>query len=190
MKNNKMGKTELTRQVIMEVARELLIEKGYTNVSMRLIANEINCSHGAIYYYFKNKAELFYALVEEHFLMLDQKMTEVIVDSCDRKEKLRRLLLGFIEFGLTNQGHYEIMFLIKDEEVLHFLNKSPSKTYEKFANYVAELSDRQLTIKEIWSIFLSLHGFVTHYLRHIVSFSEVEDMANSHVAMLLKWTEN
>src|SRR5690625_6116982 len=67
------------------------------------------------------------------------------------------------------------MFLIKDKEVLHFLNKSPMKTYEKFAQAVSKLSTKQLTIQEIWSIFLSLHGFVSHYLRHVISFEEVKE---------------
>jgi len=186
--NNKGNKTELTREVIMGVARELLVEKGYANVSMRQIANKINCSHGAIYYHFKNKAELFYALVEDHFSILNKKMVEVLQEPKDNSEKLRNLLLGFIEFGLNYQSHYEIMFLIKDKEVLHFLNKSPMKTYEKFAQAVSKLSTKQLTIQEIWSIFLSLHGFVSHYLRHVISFEEVKEMAMFHVEMLCKWT--
>ena len=183
-------KTDLTREKIMDVARELLADKGYANVSMRQIANEIKCSHGAIYYHFKNKAELFYALVEEHFSLLEQKMTEVMKEPVDRTQKLSKLLLGFIQFGLNNQSHYEIMFLIKDEEVLHFLNQSPSKTYQRFANHVADLSEKDLTVQEIWTIFLSLHGFVTHYLRYIVSFKDVEEMARFHVEMVVKWTKN
>ena len=186
--NKKRNKTELTRNIIMDVARELLVEKGYANVSMRQIANEINCSHGAIYYHFKNKAELFYALVEDHFLILTKKMDEILQEQKDNPEKLRNLFIGFIEFGLNYQSHYEIMFLIKDKAVLHFLNKSPMQTYEKFAQAVSKLSPKPLTIQEIWSIFLSLHGFVSHYLRHVIHFEEAKDMAKFHVEMLCKWT--
>src|SRR5699024_6182048 len=174
------------KEVIMDVARDLLVEKGYANVSMRQIANKMNCSHGAIYYHFENKAALFYALVENHFSLLEDKMNEVMEEQIEDTEKLRKLLLGFIKFGLENQGHYEIMFLIKDPEVLHFLNRSPSITYEKFAKHVAALSEKQLTVREIWSIFLSLHGFVTHYLRHVVKFHDVEEMADYHVNILIK----
>ncbi|MBO1005359.1 TetR/AcrR family transcriptional regulator [Pseudogracilibacillus auburnensis] len=182
-------KTDLTRERIMDVARDLLVEKGYRNVSMRQIASEMTCSHGAIYYHFKNKAELFYALVEDHFSLLDKRMDEILEEQTENKDKLKKLLLGFIEFGLNYQSHYEIMFLIKDKEVLHFLNENPTKTYEKFANAIAQLSEKQLSIQEIWSIFLSLHGFVSHYLRHIVGFTEVEEMAKFHVKMVIKWAE-
>src|SRR5690625_6964782 len=113
---------------------------------MRQITNKINCSHGSIYYHFKNKAELFYALVEDHFSILNKKMVEVLQEPKDNSEKLRNLLLGFIEFGLNYQSHYEIMFLIKYKEVLHFLNKRPIKTYEKLDHAVSKLSPNQSTL--------------------------------------------
>ena len=189
MSARKIVKKELTRDMIMNAASEMFVEKGYQHVSMRQIAKELNYSHGAIYYHFKNKAELFYALVENHFLLLDKKIDEIVSEETNDLDKLRKILLGYIEFGLTHQSHYEIMFLIKDEEVRNFINQSPNKTYAKFANNLAMLSHKQLSLNEIWSIFLSLHGFVTHYLRHVVHFSDVKGMAEVHVDLLLNSTK-
>lgn len=179
---------ELTREMIMDAARNLFVEKGYNLVSMRQIAGRLNYSHGAIYYHFKNKADLFYALVEDHFTMLDDKLDELVNQEIGNIEKIKMILLGYIEFGLTHQSHYEIMFLVKEEEVLHFINQGPNQTYQKFANYIARYSETTLSIPEIWSIFLSLHGFVTHYIRHVVTFSDVKSMAEMHVDLLLKLT--
>lgn len=181
-------KRSLTRTTIMDAARDLFSDKGYQHVSMRQIARKLNYSHGAIYYHFENKAALFYALVEEHFLMLERRINDIDLQKITNMEKLRILLLGFIEFGLTHQSHYEIMFLIKDEEVRNFINQGPSKTYEKFAKHVALYSEQELSIRDIFSVFLSLHGFVTHYLRHVVSYAEVKSLAEMHVDLLMKWT--
>ena len=74
---------------------------------MRQVAKELGYSHGAIYYHFKNKAELFFALVEEHFHMLDQVLDRILEEELDTLEKLKKVMLGFIEFGLTYQSHYE-----------------------------------------------------------------------------------
>ncbi|MFD2044274.1 TetR/AcrR family transcriptional regulator [Ornithinibacillus salinisoli] len=180
---------ELTRDMIMDAARDLFVEKGYQQVSMRQIAKKLNYSHGAIYYHFKNKAELFYALVEKHFLMLDQKIDQLVEQELEDQEKLKQIFLGFIEFGLTHQSHYEIMFLIKDEEVKNFINESPMKTYQKFASQVSRLSEKKVSIQTIWSIFISLHGFVSHYLRHITSFDDAKGAAEYHVELLLQWTK-
>ncbi|MCM3712291.1 TetR/AcrR family transcriptional regulator [Sporosarcina luteola] len=186
MSSRKSAQRELTREMIMDAARDLFILKGYEHVSMRQVGKVLGYSHGAIYYHFTNKAELFYALVEEHFDMLEHKLKELAQAPLAPREKLEAILLGYIEFGLNHQSHYEIMFLIKDEEVRDFLNQSPYETYELFAQTVHSLSEKQLSIQEIWSIFLSLHGFVTHYLRHVLKYEDVLDMAKQHVQFLLK----
>ncbi|MEG6535102.1 TetR/AcrR family transcriptional regulator [Caldibacillus thermoamylovorans] len=186
MAPRKSAEQELSREMIMDRARELFVTKGYQHVSMRQVAKELNCSHGAIYYHFKNKAELFYALVEEHFQMLDQVLDHIMNEDLHSTEKLKKIMLGFIKFGLTYQNHYEIMFLIKEEDVLDFINQGPKKSYDKFAQALSLLSDGKLSIQEIWCIFLSLHGFVTHYIRHVVSYNEVEQLAQFHVNFLLK----
>lgn len=177
---------ELTQEMIMDAARELFIEHGYQQVSMRQIAKKLGCSHGAIYYHFKNKAELFYALVVNHFDMLETKLDEILTKEIAPIEKLRTIMLGFIEFGLTYQSHYEIMFLKKDPEVRYYIKEKPNIVYQKFAESLHTYSEQQLSLKDIWSIFVSLHGFVTHYIGHVISFNDVKEMANHHVNFLLK----
>ena len=49
---------ELTKEMIMDTARELFAEQGFQHVSMRKIAQSLGYSHGALYYHFKNKAEI------------------------------------------------------------------------------------------------------------------------------------
>ena len=177
---------ELTRDLILDKARDLFVVKGFEHVSMRQIAKELECSHGAIYYHFKNKAELFYAIVVSHFDLLEAKLNQIYNQNMDDEEKLKAIMLGYIEFGLTHQSHYEIMFLTRDDEVLNYLNEKPMIVYDKFAKSLYSLSEQKLSIRDIWSIFISLHGFVTHYIGHIVGYEEVKDAAIYHVNFLLK----
>lgn len=186
MAPRKSVEQELTKEMIMDAARDLFVTKGYQHVSMRQIAKELDYSHGAIYYHFTNKAELFYELVEEHFHMLDEKLDQIMAEEIDQEEKLEHVLLGFIEFGLTYQSHYEIMFLIKDEEVRNFINQGPNNSYERFAQIIHKLAGEKAAIQEIWSLFLSLHGFVTHYLRRVSSYEDIKGMAKAHVKFLIR----
>ncbi|WP_102347721.1 TetR/AcrR family transcriptional regulator [Bacillus sp. Marseille-P3661] len=186
MSPRKAVEQELSRKVIMETARELFLKNGYDHVSMRQISKKLNYSHGAIYYHFKNKADLFYALVKEDFYLLDQELEDVMSKPLDNYSKLRELLLGFIEFGLTNQSHYEIMFLIKDEDLKSFQQQEPNLSYEKFAKAVYSLCDNQVGVTEIWSAFLSLHGLVSHYCRSGQTFEDVRTLADIHVNFILK----
>ena len=176
---------ELTQSMVMDAARELFRKKGYQQVSMRQIATELGYSHGAIYYHFKNKAELFYAMIETDFKELDQWLENVMVQELDNKGKLKQVLLEFIRFGLTHKSQYEMMFLLSDEEVKSYVNKGPNESYEKFANAIMELSNQLISIQQAWSIFLSLHGFVSHYCRCDADFEEVKGLAESHVNFIL-----
>ena len=84
MSPRKSVQQELTREMIMDAARDLFVKNGYQHVSMRQIAKELNYSHGAIYYHFQNKAELFYALVEEHFGLLEQELDRIMSEQTSR----------------------------------------------------------------------------------------------------------
>ncbi|MGD6873796.1 TetR/AcrR family transcriptional regulator [Sutcliffiella horikoshii] len=185
MSPRKAVTNELTQSMVMDAARELFRKKGYQQVSMRQIATALGYSHGAIYYHFKNKAELFYAMIETDFKELDQWLDNVMMQDFDNRTKLKQVLLEFIRFGLTHKSQYEMMFLLSDEEVKSYVNKGPNESYEKFAKAIMELSNQSISIQHAWSIFLSLHGFVSHYCRCDADYDEVKGLAESHVNFIL-----
>ncbi|MGD6816458.1 TetR/AcrR family transcriptional regulator [Metabacillus sp. 113a] len=185
MAARKAVKQELTKEIIMESARELFSAEGYRNISMRKIASELGYSHGSIYYHFKSKAELFYAMVQSDFRMLDEVLDAIMAENdLTDEDKLRKVMLGYIEFGLTYQSHYEVMFLIKDEEVKSYLAEEPNKSYEKFAQAVYKLSGGNADVSQIWSVFLALHGFVTHYIKIDMDLEVSKEMADRHARFL------
>ncbi|MFE8701430.1 TetR/AcrR family transcriptional regulator [Cytobacillus sp. FJAT-54145] len=187
MAPRKSSQDELSKDAILDVARELFVSEGYASISMRKIANLLKCSHGAIYYHFKNKAELFYEMIAHDFKELDQELDDVLNDkNMTNDEKLFSVMYRFIHFGLTHQNQYEVMFLLKDEEVKSYLIQEPSQSYQKFAEAIVSLSNKRLHTKEIWSLFISLHGFVTQYCRTDATFEDVKELAKSHVEFLLK----
>lgn len=177
---------ELTKEKILDVARDLFVKHGYRNVSMRQIATALGYSHGSIYYHFKSKADLFYSLVNQDFSLLDQKLEEILQAEANPQQKLVNILLGFIRFGLEHQSHYEIMFIIKDEELQGYQPDNPNQSYEKFAQALFDLSEKRANPAMIWSIFLCLHGFVAHYCKSGQSYEDVETLAQVHVANLCK----
>lgn len=177
---------DLTKELIIEKARGLFIEKGFRDVSMRSIAKELNCSHGAIYYHFHNKADLFYAIVEADFNQLNGLIDKAVNGPGDDETNLRQLFLRFLEFGLNNQNQYEIMFIVRHTEVDGLAQEAALKCYQKFAQSVHQLSNKKLAIKDVWSAFLSAHGFISHYRGYVNQFDEAQEAANLHVDFILK----
>lgn len=186
MSPRKSSSQELTKEMILKEARTQFVEKDYHQVSMRGIAKQLGCSHGALYYHYKNKAELFYAIIEEYFMTLNNTIEEIVDGHGDNRTKLSDLFLGFIEFGLNNQSQYEIMFMLRNSEVNALSQDAAYLCYDKFAQTVQALSMNKLLISDIYSAFLSLHGFVSHYRGFAGSFEEVKDVAGLHADFIVK----
>jgi len=60
---------------ILDAARELFLVEGYTNVSIRKIAERVEYSPAAIYSYYASKDDIFLALANEGFHRLDASVT-------------------------------------------------------------------------------------------------------------------
>ncbi|WP_046179019.1 TetR/AcrR family transcriptional regulator [Domibacillus tundrae] len=172
--------------MILKEARNQFVEKDFQHVSMRNIAKQLGCSHGAIYYHFKNKAELFYAIVEDDFSKLNKRLDETVQGPEDDAAKLYNVVLRFIEFGLNHQSQYEIMFMVRNSEVDGLSQEAANLSYQKFAQAVQFLCSKSLAIKDVWSAFLAIHGFVSYYRGYVDRFEEAREAAKAHVDFILK----
>lgn len=186
MSSHKSASQELTKEMIVQQARTLFVEKGFHDVSMRSIAKQVGCTHGALYYHFKNKVELFGAIVEVDFSALNNLLQDTVQGAEENFKKLKNVFLCFIEFGLNNQSQYEFMFVARYAEVDSLSQEAAFLSYQKFAESVQTLSTKKLEIKDVWSAFLALHGFVAHHRGFVTNFEEAKVSAESHVDFILK----
>jgi AcrR family transcriptional regulator len=108
--NRKERQKEELKAKILESARELFIEKGYEATSIRNIAERIEYSPTTIYLYFKDKDDIFYALHQEGFRLLNQyfKVLEFVNDPFER---LKTIMKAYIKFALENREFYDLMFI-------------------------------------------------------------------------------
>ncbi|MBM3819673.1 MAG: TetR/AcrR family transcriptional regulator [Acidimicrobiia bacterium] len=100
-----------TRQAILDAARDLFVTEGYRNVSMRKIAERIEYSAAAIYSYFPSKDDIFFALAEEGFRLLAERVLATVQHIPDPLARLRAGLLAFYAFSKTNPEYFELMFV-------------------------------------------------------------------------------
>lgn len=180
---------ELSRGRILEEARQLFVKHGYHALTMRSIAKSMGYSHGALYYHFSEKAELFYALVTEDFRMLLERQKEMLRRTrLGDMGQLEKLMLEFIKFGLDNPNHYEIMFMIKDPELQRYSRVEQAQCLELFATVVRSVVARQNDDKKMyslpWSLFMSMHGFISYNIQYNQSFEDVRKLAEQHVKYL------
>ncbi len=78
------------RKEMLAAALDLFSDKGYHNVSMHQIAEKAEFSIGTLYKFFKNKEDLYKALIQEQSDKLHDTLTQAIEEPEDEVEKLRR----------------------------------------------------------------------------------------------------
>lgn len=74
---------ELTRQQIIDAAREVFLARGVSRSTLEHIAAQANVTRGAVYWHFKNKTEIFHALRDQVFLPLIDRMDDTLAIESD-----------------------------------------------------------------------------------------------------------
>ena len=110
---------EELRGKILQAAKELFMQKGYEETSIRNIAEKIEYSPTTIYLYFKDKDDIFFALHQEGFILLNQYF-KPLAHVAEPFERLKAISKAYITFAMENGEFYDLMFIIN----------SPMKTIE------------------------------------------------------------
>jgi AcrR family transcriptional regulator len=161
------------RTQILDAARELFAELGYESVTMRKIAERIEYSPTAIYFHFKDKEALMRELCELDFASLAQQFQKIAREK-DPIERLRKIGLAYVEFGLDFPNHYRLMFMTphppmalseKDaarrgnpEEDAYAFLKATVEEGLAAGRFRSELTDADLVSQAVWA---GTHGAIS-----------------------------
>jgi TetR/AcrR family acrAB operon transcriptional repressor len=84
-----------TRHQLLEAAERVFAEKGVSRTSLQDIAQAAGATRGAIYWHFKNKADLFNAMMERVILPMEQAMQKIGHDPAqDSLQELQEAILS------------------------------------------------------------------------------------------------
>lgn len=150
---------------ILDEARRVLVEQGYTDLSMRKIAAAIGVTPTSIYLYFKNKDALLHALIDEGMSRLHGELAGALAGVLEPSERLHVLCRAYLQFGLAQPEFYEVMFMLHPQHMQRY----PAEMYRRarrslglIASVLGELrgplvSETQVALDAnvVWS---TLHG--------------------------------
>jgi AcrR family transcriptional regulator len=87
-----MAETADSRAVILEAAKLLFMQDGFRGISMRQIAEAVGVTKAALYYHFKDKEELFVAIVEQYLVAMSFLIDEVVASPGDTRTQIGELV--------------------------------------------------------------------------------------------------
>ncbi len=108
------SETSLPEQILF-TATNLFIQKGYHGLSMREISDALNVSKAALYYYFKDKEELFLAILRLYLDNMNTALNHIILEPITSSQKIRL----FMEYVLTQPGPQRATIRLSIQEITH-----------------------------------------------------------------------
>lgn len=101
---------ELVKQKILDAALEILYQEGFNDLSMRKIAKKTKMTAANIYNYFTSKDEIYLAIQTRGFSYMAGRFEKIAASDADPRQKVRKMIRAYIDFGTGNPDQYEIMF--------------------------------------------------------------------------------
>ncbi|MBW1893821.1 MAG: TetR/AcrR family transcriptional regulator [Deltaproteobacteria bacterium] len=123
VKERRALEKELRRNQILDAARKLLFETGMKAISINKIAQEAELGVGTIYFYYKNKEEIFAALQEEGLKLLYAKIENIYQNKKKPDKKLKEMGTAYLQFSEDRKDYFDIIsYFLSSSEVIFPLN--------------------------------------------------------------------
>ncbi len=164
-----MGADRETRELLIKSAKKEFLEKGYTKASLRKICADAGVTTGALYFFFKDKEDLFGAIVEEPLQVLRQHMKEHFTEDSSPE-----MLISYVP---ESGDHDEFVSVLVHhlysnyDAFLLLLTKSQGSCYENCVDQIVDMTERSylMMAENLASLQcgMKVNRYMTHWLTHM-----------------------
>jgi AcrR family transcriptional regulator len=99
----------LSREAIVSVARDILVEEGLAGVSLRRVATALGVTAPALYAHVTDKRDLLQSIADGEFKRLIEAFKAVVSE--DPVECVRRQSMVYVEYARDNPALFRTMFM-------------------------------------------------------------------------------
>ena len=160
--------TNKTKEKILNVATKLFAKNGFTNTSMNDIANQVKIEKASLYYFYKNKNDIFYAVLEKSWTKLVNDLEKIITSKNGGKiatlnkcltRLIETMLLSGIKSGLTivDINSLKSIHSCACESVFKQINQVKQTIF----NLLKETKCKQPDLAQ-QIIMNAIHGYIIH----------------------------
>lgn len=184
VKNDRQKQKELTKNAILKVAEEIVLQEGWQAVSIRKIAEAIGYSLPVVYNHFESKDAIQEEFVKNGFNMLATAMQSTKEKYSASEQQLTQMALTYFDFAFSNSAYYKMMFGLgipscqKAREIQEIGNFS-SIVIATISNLMKENDEQRKLLKfhTLWSI---LHGLTSISM---VNLTAAPDEMQQHILL-------
>ncbi|MGQ1890417.1 TetR/AcrR family transcriptional regulator [Thermophagus sp. OGC60D27] len=178
--NSFISGQDTVRNSILRSARDLFAKYGYRKTTMEDIAVALRKGKSSLYYYFKNKEEIFQAVIELEAEILDNRLWEVVKSQYQPKQKFNDFVVIRMETlrelvnyqrAMRDETYSDYHFLDQVREKAEKNEKEMLKTILEEGVGAGEFDIKNLRLAAI-GISTALRGLELPLLRGIENFDD------------------
>nr|WP_321357629.1 TetR/AcrR family transcriptional regulator [uncultured Draconibacterium sp.] len=185
---------EDTRRIILQVARDEFIKKGFKGASMRNIAQNAGVGLSNIYNYFRNKDEIFREVLSGLLNALDRVMEEhnsskyISIDIFRSEEYMRNQIDLFVELINNYKEDFKLLLFKSSGSSLENYREECTELHTRIGKeYIALMKEKYPTINANISEFF-IHtmsswwiSIISELVMHDLSHRELEDFIREYM---------
>lgn len=160
-------KSDRVKQVLASAAKDIILEKGVTNVSVRKVADQAGLSLGTIYNHFKNLDELLWLTRDIMIVDITQYISPMNID-IHTLDDVKQSLHLYVDYYVQNPNVFRFFYfhhLNSDDKPNTSVTDSPDFQSHTEKTFTFLMTTYHLNQDEIALIFKSLiysiHGMLT-----------------------------
>lgn len=138
-------KTEKAAEMTKVIAK-LFAQNGYSSTSIREIARRLGMNQATLYYYFKNKEEMLFELMNDSMDEALETLTDICASDLSPVEKLNEVLSFYTRFYAGDQDR--LVLLVNeidslDHEHRELLRRKERRYVDLIRSILKELTDQR-----------------------------------------------
>ncbi len=114
------------RAQILATAKSLFIQQGYHGLAMQRISDALGVTKAALYYHFKDKEELFLAVLTDYLDEMETALDQIMAKPATCREKTE----DFMEYVLVQPAEQRAIIRLASQEMSQ-LSAPARKTFER-----------------------------------------------------------
>ncbi len=143
------GKTNPPGRIkIMRSFSELMSQKDFHSITTAEIAGNAQVTEGLIYKYFKDKKDLLYQVLNEHFFEFQAKIENRIANEKTCIEQLEVIIFSSLESYADNRIFSKIL-LLEVRNSLEFFNSCAYGMVRKYASTILDIIEKGIDTGEL-----------------------------------------
>ncbi|WP_284035394.1 MULTISPECIES: TetR/AcrR family transcriptional regulator [Neobacillus] len=150
----KVGMEDIRKEQVIEAAKNCIISKGLSNLSMKDIAEEAGISTGIIYHYYKSKEDLLMQVLKVSFRRSHEKVMETVEPLQNPEDKLMKHLENINVVSKENPEYMAVFLNYLGEanhnpQIREIINKFFRNLVEYTRNYLGDVSKEGTQLKNL-----------------------------------------